>query len=335
MGRPEDVKMSTEAQSVAKSPDKGGRAEIRYRAADILTLRKLKYFVAVAESGKVTAAARDILHVSPAVVTVALRELEDFFGVQLFERRGGGMQLTREGELFRGYCEKALSLVEDASSALRKKSPLRGRLRVTASPAVHGYFLPPLLSRFRRLFPAVRVELAEMDRAEIERALLEERADVGVLLISNLKNRNLRALALVSSSRTLWCAAHHRLAELPTVSLREIARESYIQLTIDEAEENTRRFWGEHQLSPRTLLRTETVEAVRGYVGHGEGVTILSEMLFRPWSLEGDRIVSKRVREPLPKMKVGLAWPRGPLSPVGRAFRDFMAFAAARPDEEI
>ena len=321
----------------AETPPATHCSEGRYRAADILTLKKLKYFVAVAESGKITAAARDVLHISPAVVTVAMRELEDFLGVQLFERRSGGMLLTREGDLFRGYCEKALSLVEDASSALRKKSPLQGRLRVTASPAVHGYFLPPLLSRFRRLFPMVEVELAEMNRENIEGALLEGRADVGVLLVSNLKNRRLRALSLVSSPRMLWCGAHHRFAELPSVSLRDIARESYIQLTIDEAEENTRRFWSGSQLCPQTLLRTETVEAVRGYVGHGEGVTVLSEMLFRPWSLEGDRIVSKLIQESIPKMKVGLAWPlRGQLSPAGRAFRDFMTFATtARRGEDV
>ena len=303
-------------------------AEARYRAADILTLKKMKYFIAVAESGKITAAARGILHVSPAVVTVAMRELEDFLGTRLFERRRDGIRLTREGDLFRGYCEKALLLVEDASSALRKKSPLHGRLRVTASPVVHGYFLPPLLSRFRRLFPALRLDLWEMERPEIECALLEGRADVGVLLTSNMKNRGLRALTLVSSSRTLWCGAHHRFAELPAVSLREVAQEPYIQLIGDEAEENTRRFLGAHCVKPRTLLRTGTVEAVRGYVGHGEGVTILSEMLFRSWSLEGDRLCSKLVEESVPKMEIGLAWPcESQLSPAGQAFHDFLAFA--------
>lgn len=308
----------------------GARLEARYRAADILTLKKMKYFAAVAESGKITTAARGVLHVSPAAVAVAIRELEDFMGARLFERRRDGVRLTREGSLFLGYCEKTLLLVEDAAGALRKKSPLRGRLRVAASPAVHGYFLPPLLSRFRRLFPALDVALSEMDRRVAERALLEGRADMGVLLTSNMKNRGLRALALVSSPRTLWCGAHHRFADWPSVSLREAARESYIQLTIDEAEENTRRFMGAHGFEARAFLRTETVEAVRGYVGHGEGVTILSEMLFRPWSLEGDRILSKPVEEPVPEMEIGLAWPReGRLSPACRAFHDFMSFAAS------
>ena len=307
------------------------RPEIRYRAADVLTLKKMKYFIAVAESGKIAAAARDVLHISPAVVAVAVRELEDFLGARLFERHRDGMRLTHEGNLFRSYCEKTLSLVEDASSALRRKSPLHGQLRVTASPAVHGYFLPPLLSRFRRLFPALQLELAEMNRCEIERALLEKRADVGVLLTSNLKNKDLRKLALLSSPRTLWCGAHHRFAEMPAVSLREVVREPYIQLTTDEAEENTRRFFGEYDLSARALLRTETVEAVRGYVGHGEGVTILSEMLFRPWSLEGDRILSKPIEEAIPKMEIGLAWPRrAKISSTNRTFCDFLAFAAAR-----
>ena len=313
------------------STDDKNRSAALYRVADTLTLKKMKYFVAVAQSGKVTAAARDILYISPAVVTTALQEMEDFLGVQLFERRRNGMRLTRDGELFRGYCEKALSLVEDASHALRKKSPLQGRLRVAASPAVHGYFLPSLLARFRRLFPAVQIELSQMKRQEIESALLREKVDIGVLLTSNMENiKDLRTLKLVSSPRTLWCGAHHRFAEFPVVSLCEAAREPYIQLTADEAEENTRRFWGDHNLKPRVFLRTETVEAVRGYVGHGEGVTVLSEMLFRPLTLEGDRVCSKPIVESIPKMTVGLGWRRrGTLSPAGGAFRDFLAFATA------
>ena len=306
--------------------------ESRWRAADSLTLKKMKYFLAVVESGKVTAAAREVLFVSPAVVAMAMRDLENFLGAKLFERRPDGMRPTREGERFRDYCEKILSLADDAARSLRRKSPLHGRLRIAASPAVHGYFLPPVLARFRRLFPTVDAELSEIDRENAERALIGGEIDVGVLLTSNIRARKgLRIRRIVSSRRALWCATNHRFAEMPAVPMSEIVREPYIQLTIDEAEENTRAFWGRYRFNPRVCLRTATVEAVRGHVGHGEGVTILSEMLFRPWTLEGDRLLFKPVQENIPNMEIGVVRSRrARSSPVADAFCDFLAFAAPR-----
>ncbi len=297
------------------------------RSAEILTLKKMKYFLAVADTGQITAAAHEI-HVSPAVITAAIRQMEDFLSVKLFERNHRGMHLTIDGARFRNYCEKTLSLVKDAAWALKKTSNLAGDLALAASPAVHGYFLPPLLSRFRRLFPMVRVFLLELCREEIEERVTDGRLDAGIVLVSNVKKRSrLEVLTLFSSRRTLWCNSHHRFSEMKTVPLAEIAREPYIQLTIDEAEQNTRMFFARHGEKPGCHLRTESVEAVRGYVAHGEGVTILSEMLFRPWSLEGDRILSKPVSESVPQMKIGLIGKKARrIPPVQTALRDFLAF---------
>ena len=297
------------------------------RSAEILTLKKMKYFLAVADTGQITAAAHEI-HVSPAVITTAIRQMEDFLSVKLFERDRRGMRLTIDGARFRNYCEKTLSLVKDAVWALKKTSHLTGELTLAASPAVHGYFLPPLLSRFRRLFPMVHVSLLELCREEIEERIIDDRLDAGIVLISNVKKRSrLNVLTLLSSRRTLWCNANHRFSEMKAVSLAEVAREPYIQLTIDEAEENTRMFFAEHGKKPQCHLHTETVEAVRGYVAQGEGVTILSEILFRPWSLEGDRILSKPVVEDVPRMKIGFIGKAGRRhSPAQTALRDFLAF---------
>ncbi len=310
----------------AKSPDASFGSGLS-RSEEILTLKKMKYFLAVADTGQITAAAHEI-HISPAVITTAIRQMEDFLSVKLFERDRRGMHLTIDGARFRNYCEKTLSMVKDAAWALKKTSCLTGELTLAASPAVHGYFLPPLLSRFRRLFPMVCVSLLELCREEIEGNVADGQLDAGIVLISNIKKRSrLDTLTLISSRRTLWCDANHRFSEMKAVPLGEISREPYIQLTIDEAEENTRMFFADYGKQPRCHLRTETVEAVRGYVAQGEGVTILSEILFRPWSLEGDRILSKPVAEAVPRMKIGFIGKKGQRnSPAQTALRNFLAF---------
>jgi DNA-binding transcriptional LysR family regulator len=58
------------------------------------------------------------------------------------------------------------------------------------------------------------------------------------------------------------------------------------------------------------------------------GVTILSDMVYRPWSLEGQRLERRVLEAEIPSMNVGLAWRRdAELSPAARAFQEFLSLA--------
>ena len=74
-------------------------------------------------------------------------------------------------------------------------------------------------------------------------------------------------------------------------------------------------------VKPTIAFRTRSVEAVRSLVATGAGLAILPGLVYRPWSLEGDRIEIRDVSGDLPNVQVGLAWRRGaPLSPQARNF---------------
>jgi DNA-binding transcriptional LysR family regulator len=74
-------------------------------------------------------------------------------------------------------------------------------------------------------------------------------------------------------------------------------------------------------------FRTRSVEAVRSLVATGAGVALLPDLVYRPWSLEGDRIESRDVSGALPAVQVGMVWRRG--SPLSAPARDFIALAQA------
>jgi DNA-binding transcriptional LysR family regulator len=82
------------------------------------------------------------------------------------------------------------------------------------------------------------------------------------------------------------------------------------------------RYWSQTPYQPRIRLRTSSVEAVRSMVANGLGVAILSDMVYRPWSLEGRRIETITLKDRVPSMDVGLAWKAGvEHSPAMQAFR--------------
>ena len=70
------------------------------------------------------------------------------------------------------------------------------------------------------------------------------------------------------------------------------------------------------------------VEAVRSMVANGTGVTILSDMVYRPWSLEGHRVEITALADAIPTMDVGLAWARNrETKKTSSAFVNFMHLA--------
>ncbi len=96
-------------------------------------------------------------------------------------------------------------------------------------------------------------------------------------------------------------------------------------LTVDEASNTAQRYWNKTSFRPKTIFRTSSVEAVRGMVASGMGVSILSDMVYRPWSLEGRRVEVIDVSEKIPTMDVGLAWSNNAEhSEAAKAFIEFM-----------
>lgn len=271
------------------------------------SFRQLKYFVATAEAGQVSQAAMQ-LNITQSAVTAAIRELEEVLVMRLFVRHPHGMVLTDSGRRFLRHAYGILANVEEAMLLSNWESDFSGSLSVAATYTVMGYFLPAHLRRLAALYPQLEIRLHELPRADIEAGLLQHDFDVAVLLSSNVDNPALQLESIISSPRRLWLPAQHPLLANPAPTLQDIAGEPYIMLTVDEAEQTALRYWEPTSLQPAVRVRTSSVEAVRSMVANGSGVSILSDMVYRPWSLEGRRIETVNLHEQVPPMTLGLAW---------------------------
>ena len=288
-----------------------------------LTLRQVKYFVATAEMGQVSQAAFQ-LSISQSAVTSAIKELETELGVALFARTSSGMELTEPGRRFLYRAYAILSAVDDALKTPPSESSVEGALDLVATYTVMGYFLPHHLQRFSQLHPKIALNVFELNRDAIEEGLIGGRYDIAVVLTSNVGNPELSCETWFGSERRLWVCAKHPLLERTEVTLADVASEPYIMLTVDEAAFTAMRYWSQTPYLPDVKLRTSSVEAVRSMVANGAGVAVLSDLVYRPWSLEGKRIETIRLQDPVPSMNVGLTWKRGSdMSPAMAAFRDY------------
>jgi DNA-binding transcriptional LysR family regulator len=293
------------------------------------TLKQLQYFAAAARTGQISLAAAES-SVTQSAMTSAIAELERALGTLLFERSRSGVVLTHEGHLFLQQASNVLDAADEAArQPFRQRSQVAGELELAASYTVLGYFLLPFVAKFQKQHPGVVIVPVEQNRARIEEAVATGEVELAVALTSNMvEPERFQRVTLARSRRQLWVAAGHPLAELPQASLKDAAPYPYILPVVDEGDVAAMRYWNSAGLLPASFVRTSSMEAVREMVALGLGVTILSDMVFRPWSLDGRRIRTIPLRDPIPNMEVGLIWAKGrQLSLVAEALRQYLQVA--------
>jgi len=143
----------------------------------------LRYFVAVARSGTLTAAAREV-GISQPALTTALRRLEGQLETTLFVRGRRGAELTASGRALLPHAERAIGAVETGLRAVREIEGLtRGEVRVAAGATVCTYVLPPVIAAFRKKHPDIRFAVTESTQDEAMGAL--ERGEVDLAIIGS------------------------------------------------------------------------------------------------------------------------------------------------------
>jgi DNA-binding transcriptional LysR family regulator len=146
-----------------------------------IDLTALEIFRTVAEQGGITKAAMR-LHRVPSNVTTRVRQLEERLGTKLFLRGNRRLVLSAEGRRLLGYADRLLRLSSEAEAALRDGSP-GGVFQLGSLESTAATRLPPILSRYHRRYPEVRLELvtgttgaliAKVLNREIEAAFVAE-----------------------------------------------------------------------------------------------------------------------------------------------------------------
>jgi DNA-binding transcriptional LysR family regulator len=275
------------------------------------SLRHFRIFVATAETGQISKAALTLFTSQP-VVTEAIKALEAEIGVKLFERHAKGVSLTSEGAVFLRHARRALDAATEAMQAPHQiRHDMTGVLKLACSYTVVSYFLPPLLARFQRKYPGIRVELTELTHSQIKDSLLNGEIELAMCLTSTLEQIDaIDTLVLARSRRRLWLPVNHPLLSKKRIQLQDVQPEPYILTTIDDAERTTLCYWEAAGLKPNVIFRTSSIEAVRNLVAVGAGVTILSDMVYRSWTLENARLEAATLSDPVPSMDIGFAWKR-------------------------
>lgn len=298
------------------------------------TLRQLEFYIALAETSQVSKAASRC-HVSQSSMTVALRNLEQALDVTLFLRQPKGIRLTVEGERFLTHARKILHdgqlAVEDLQ---RKPETVTGAVRIGIAQTLSAYLLPDIMPDIESRFPLLEISWFEATAPNLLTALHQQEVDFCLLLTSNIGHDDaLEVETILRSLRQLWLHPGHPLLSQPVIRLRDIEKLPFLMLDTDEYPTVIAEVWQHEGYRPQISFRSQSFEAVRSLVAQGKGITILSDLVYRPWSLNGQRVIRRTVEDCITYMDVGVVKLAGrPLTPAGQRMVDFLRQLIVRFD---
>jgi DNA-binding transcriptional LysR family regulator len=191
-------------------------------------LRQLRAFVAVHDTGSVSGAARKV-HLTQPALSRRISELESALGVRLFDRTGGRLRLTSEGESLLMHSRNVLAEVESFMTRAETLSEGRGRrLAVGTAPMTMESVIAPVLHRYLREHEEIDVRLVEggalalLDKVEKG----ELQLTLSVPLSPTLEHRQLFPLRTLAVSS----AASRIPARAKTVRLEDLVAEPLLML---------------------------------------------------------------------------------------------------------
>lgn len=286
-----------------------------------MDFRDLSLFVELAAQqhfGRAAARA----HLSPSAFSRVIQRMEDELGAQLVLRELRGVRLTAAGEALRGFARQALEQWEAFRGGLAPRGEVSGELTLYCSVTASHLVLPPLLSRFGALHPAVRISL---QTGAAESAVDRVRAGEIDLAVAARPDRLPAVLAFRPISTTpLLFIAPTTDCEVARLAGRRPIPWAKMPLVLPESGVSRRHIdaWFRRQrVRPSIHARVDGNEAIMSLVSLGFGIGVVPGLVLqhRPPTI-GVRPL--RVRPALPPYAIGLCARQRRLAhpPVGAFF---------------
>lgn len=247
-----------------------------------IDLGTLRVVIAAADFGSISAAS-ERLQLAVAAASSRISALEESLGFRIFERSSRGVQLTPAGQML---VQRSRALLTDADRLAQHlqgySQGLQGQVRVLANTSALLEVLPQRLQRFMAEHPMIRIDLEERGSPEIPIALIEGRADFGVVDLP-VPPAGLAFTPFFSDTLVLLAPSAHRLAGRRRLRLIDALDEPFITLSDGTALSNRLHACASAAGRPLNVrMRMRGFDAVCRMVAAGLGVGVLPLQAITP-----------------------------------------------------
>ncbi|MBJ6364013.1 LysR family transcriptional regulator [Paenibacillus sp. GCM10012307] len=246
-----------------------------------MDLRQLRYFLAIAQEGQVTAAAK-LLNMEQPPLSRQLKMIEDELGVTLFDRSGRRLKLTPAGELLRQRAERLLQQYNETIKEVQELDEgVQGVLSIGAVVSCVS-LLPPAIKKFRENYPQVMFKIHEGDHFLLGDQLEKRNIELVVARLpfeANFDTQHYSILPLPSDPFVAIVPSHwEQYAGETFITPEELARHPFLTLKTDQTTGMHERVMSEfrsHGVLPSIICECSSVVIIIALVASGLGATIL------------------------------------------------------------
>lgn len=244
-----------------------------------VTIRQLTIFNAVVESGQVTKAAQR-LSITQSAVSLALNEMENQLGGDLFDRSGRYLELNDRGRFFLPISRELLDRLDNVVRLMNEKNgQFGGVLNLVASSTIGNYVLPYLLTAFKSMHPNVFFNLRVCDTETAEQLIIDRAVDLG-FVEGEVNNEQVIAKAWFQDELVLVsCAGKNKKAEMVCDVATDLKNYQWV---MREAGSRTAQIFksklGEHVTDLHVVMELGHTEAIKKAVEAGAGIGCLSSL---------------------------------------------------------
>ena len=239
------------------------------------TLKQIQTFMEVARQGSVSKAAERLFVTQPAV-SMHIRQLEEAFGVALFEPHGRGIRLTDAGRAFADSAMRVMAELHELESLMAAHAGARKGRFTLAVVSTAKYFVPMLLVRFAEQFPDIEVVLHIENRENVLGLLARSEADL-VIMGRAPANLATEAVAFATNPMGIIAPPQHVLAARKNIAFTALADHAFV---VREAGSGTRaameRLFEQHGIALKVAMEMPSNETIKQAVMAGMGLSFLS-----------------------------------------------------------
>jgi DNA-binding transcriptional LysR family regulator len=250
----------------------------------LMELRHLEYFVAVADERSFTRAAAR-LHVVQSGVSAAVKALERELGAPLLERTSKRVALTDAGAVLLPKARATLDAARAARDAVDEvRGGLRGTLRIGTLTSVGLIDVPALLGSFHRAHPDVTLQLTVSTRGSLglTDALTDGSLDLAIVSVPGRAPAGVHIRQLLAVPLELVVPAGHRLAGLEERRIADLAAEPFVDFPIGYGNRTVvDRAFAAAGVDRQVAVEVIDIGTGAGFVRHGLGIAILPRFAVR------------------------------------------------------
>ena len=229
-----------------------------------MTIRHLKIFITVADTGKMSAAAEKLYITQPSV-SQAIRELEEHYQTLLFERLSKKLFITEAGKRLYSYARPVVAQFDLIEQNMAQESRIK-RLRIGGTITLAGSILSYMVRDLKKACPDLELYSYVNNTRIIEQKLLNMDLDVAIVE-GQIKSPDLVAIPLVRDMLVLVCGTDHPFAGRSSIKASDLNDQNFV---MRESGSGTRElfetFIRRHHLHIRTAFEETTPDGIRNAV---------------------------------------------------------------------